>query len=500
MKIFSSAQIKNWDAFSIKEQRITSDALMERAALACHQWLSNNHYIKQPIILFCGKGNNGGDGLALARMLIQSNVPVTVYILELGKPGSNDFQLNLQRLHPLTANIHFIQSEQFFPVIEKNQLVIDALFGTGLNKPLDALALKLVNHINSFLSTVISIDIPSGLFSDKSSKSYAAILAKHTLSFQSAKLAFLMPENDHCVGEFHIVNIGLSSQYEDEQPAVHEIMGKDIISAIIRPRNKFSHKGSFGHAALLAGSYGMMGAAILAAKGCLQAGAGKLTCYIPSCGYEIMQTSVPESMCRVSGDKFITALGEMTGYDAMGIGPGIGQEDGSVGLLHKLLTSVNKPIVLDADALNAIAADKKLLAAIPEGSVITPHPKEFERMFGKSENEFERLQLALAKAAELKIYIVLKGHYTAVITAGGKVYFNSTGNAGMAKAGMGDVLTGIITGLISQRYPLPEAALLAVYLHGLAGDVAATKNSQQAMQASDLINSLADAWKSLLQQ
>lgn len=496
MKIFSSAQIKDWDTYSIREQNISSDILMERAAQTCFHWLINNGFTQQPVLLFCGKGNNGGDGLALARMLAVNNIPVSVYILELGKPGSIDFQLNLHRLHQVTANINFIQSEHFFPVIEKGQLIIDALFGTGLNKPLDGVSLQLVQHLNSSKMPIISIDIPSGLFCDKSSKGFTVIHAKHTLSFQSMKLAFLMPENDLSIGDCHLLDIGLSRQYEEEETSVQEIMDTTIIKAIIKQRNKFSHKGNFGHAAMIAGSFGMMGASVLAAKGCMRTGAGKLTCYIPSCGYDIMQSSIPEAMCRVSGEKSIRSIGDISGYDAIGIGPGIGVETESAILLKEIFLESKIKLVIDADALNTISKDKKLQELIPLGSVITPHPKEFERMFGASANDFDRLQLAVDKAALLKIYIVLKGHYTAIITPLGKVYFNNTGNAGMAKAGMGDVLTGMITGLLSQQYSLPEAAMLAVHLHGLAGDIASIKYSQQAMQASDLINCISEAWNS----
>ncbi len=497
MKIFSSEQIKRWDNFTIQEENTSSAFLMERAAAACCQWLLVNGFTEQPILIFCGKGNNGGDGLALARMLIQKNINVIVYILELGKTGSQDFQTNLQKLHLHTSNIHFIQSEHFFPGIEKDQLIIDALFGTGLNKPLDGIAIQLVDHINKSGAPIISIDIPSGLFCDKSTSGFTAIQATHTLSFQSIKLAFLFAENDRSVGAFYILPIGLSSKFEKEEPAVFEMIDRAVIQSIIKPRNQFSHKGQFGHAAIIAGSFGMMGAAILAAKGCMNSGAGKMTSVIPSCGYEIIQTSVPEAMCIISGDKLISGNIDVSGYDVIGIGPGIGSQKESVALLNEILNSRNKLLVMDADALNTLSADKNLLVKIPPGTVITPHQKEFERMFGSSSNDFERLQRAIKNASVLNIYIVLKGHYTAIITPMGKVYFNSTGNAGMAKAGMGDVLTGMITGLIAQKYPLPEAAILAVYLHGLAGDIACKKYSQQAMQASDLVTCIADAWKLL---
>ena len=497
MKIFSATQIKEWDSFTIREQQVTSDILMERAANACFQWLVDNGFTKQPIVIFCGKGNNGGDGLALARMLLENNIRVNVHILELGKPGSNDFQLNLQKLHQATANINFIQSEDFFPAIDKDCIVIDALFGTGLNKRLEGIALHLVEHLNNSHAPMVSIDIPSGLFSDKSTKGFTTIHAAYTLSFQSIKLAFLMPENELAVGEFHILKIGLSNQYEEQESAAIEVTDTELIKLIVKKRSKFSHKGNFGHAALIAGSYGMMGAAVLAANGCMKTGSGKLTCYIPSCGYAIMQSAVPEAMCKICGEQFIGAIENMQEYDSIGIGPGIGRQEGIPGVLAKIFAEVKAALVLDADALNTLANDVNLLQKIPAGAVITPHPKEFERLFGSSSNEFERLELAIKKAAEHNIYIILKGHYTAVITPRGKIYFNDTGNAGMAKAGMGDVLTGILTGLLAQKYFLPEAAILAVHLHGLAGDIAAEKYTVQAMQASDLINCMGKAWKIL---
>lgn len=497
MKIFSAAQIKDWDLYTIHEQQISSNVLMERAANACYHWLINNEFTNRSIKIFCGKGNNGGDGLALARLLLQNNIPATTYILELGKPGSNDFQLNLQRLHQVTNDIHFIQSADFFPEIEKNNVVIDALFGSGLNRPLEGTSLQLIEHINNSNAMAVAIDIPSGLYCDKSGNSNTAVHAAHTLSFQHAKLAFLLPENDPFVGAFHLLDIGLSKQYEEEQSTVYEIVDPAIIRSIIKPRNKFAHKGNFGHAAIVAGSYGMMGAAVLASRACMNSGAGKLTCHIPSCGYGIMQIALPEAMCKIAGEKNITHIDEPAGYNSIGIGPGIGILPQTAAALKNIFITAACPLVLDADALNLVAADKSLLSLLPKGSVITPHIKEFERIFGPANNHVERLASAITQAAALNIYIVLKGHYTAIATPRGKVYFNSTGNAGMAKAGMGDTLTGILTGLLAQQYALPEAALLSVYIHGLAGDIAAGKYSMHSMQATDLINCIPDAWKLL---
>ncbi len=497
MKIFSADQIKKWDAFSIIEQGLTSLDLMERAARACYHWLLNNDLTNRHIHIFCGKGNNGGDGLALARILLENNIPVIVYILEPGSPGSADFQANLQRLHRVTTEIHFLQSESFFPPLGNNALVIDALFGTGLNKPLSGMALQLVRYLNGSGAGIIAIDIPSGLFPDKSTGDQVTIHATHTLSFQNHKLAFLLPGNAPAVGELSILDIGLSSHFTEMEITPYEVLDENIIKGILKPRNKFSHKGNFGHAALVAGSYGMMGAALLAAKACLASGAGRLTCYIPSCGYGIMQASLPEAMCIVSGEKHIGQAENIQVFDAAGIGPGIGTQKEISLLLGDIFSANHKPLVLDADALNVISIQKELLPNIPGGSVITPHPREFERLFGHTADDFERLELAKEKAAALNIYIVLKGHYTAIITPRGKTWFNNTGNAGMAKAGMGDVLTGIITGLMVRGYMLPEAAILGVWLHGLGGDIAAERFSQEAMQASDLVDCLPDAWKHL---
>ena len=506
MKIFSADQIKKWDAFTIANEPIASIDLMERAATACCKWLIGKNFELQQFRIFCGKGNNGGDGLVIARLLIEHKCPVTVYILEFGKIGTDDFQTNLERLHQCTTDIHFIQSTEFFPAINNTDIIVDALFGTGLNKPLEGISIELVNHINQFNAAVIAIDMPSGLFADASSKGNAIIKATHTLSFQNYKLAFLLPENEDDCGEVHLLHIGLHKDFEETEETIFELTDEEIIRSIYKHRNKFSHKGNFGHAALLCGSYGMMGAAVLSAEGCLRSGAGKLTCYIPKCGYDILQATVPEAMCIVAGEEYLSSANGIEKFNAVGIGPGIGLHPSHKELLSEIFQKINKPMIIDADALNIIAQNKTLLKSIPASSILTPHPKEFERLFGKTGNDFERLQLALQKSKELNIYIVLKGHHTFISTPEGKArpddlvgrgYFNSTGNAGMATAGSGDVLTGIITGLLAQGYSSLNASLFGVYLHGLSGDIAAEKFSQEAMIAGDIANCLGTAFKTL---
>ncbi|MEO6254052.1 MAG: NAD(P)H-hydrate dehydratase [Ferruginibacter sp.] len=502
MKIFSSTQVKQWDSFTIQNEPILSINLMERAATACCNWLIGKNFGTFHFRIFCGKGNNGGDGLAIARMLIEHNCTVTIYILDpiaigFGKAGTDDFQTNLARLHECSTDIHFIQTEEFFPELNSEDLVIDALLGSGLNKPVEGITASLVNHMNNVGTQIISIDLPAGLFADKSSKSNTIIKATHTLSFQNYKLAFLLPENEIYCGEVHLLNIGLNPAFEKSEIAGFELIDEDLIKSIYDPRTKFAHKGTYGHGALLCGSYGMMGAAVLSSLACLRSGAGKLSSFIPKCGYDILQTAVPEAMCIVAGEEYISSAPAIEKFDAVGIGPGMGMYPSHKKLLGEIFEKVNAPMVIDADALNCMAANKELLKAIPPSSILTPHPKEFERLFGPSENDIERLQLALVQSKELNAYIVLKGHYSFISTPAGIGYFNSTGDAGMATAGSGDVLTGIITGLLAQGYSALHSTLFGVYLHGLAGDHAAGKYGQEAMIARDIVAGLGDAFKEI---
>jgi len=500
MKLFSAEQIRLWDQYTIQHEPIPSINLMERAAFQCVDWLERHGYTDKPFHIFCGKGNNGGDGLAIARMLSERKMTVSVHILEFGHKGTDDFQANLARLHQHPdVLIRFIQTQENFHALTSDDIVIDALFGSGLNRGLEGVTANLVQHINNSNSVVISIDVPSGLFTDRSSKGKTVIKADHTLSFQCFKLAFLVAENSSFVGEVHILDIGLHPDFYPTVSSNYELTDANLIRSIYKPRNKFGHKGNFGHALIVAGSYGKIGAAVLSAKACLRSGAGLLSCHIPKCGYGIMQTALPEAMVMTDfNSSFNTKLDDDPAkYDAIGIGPGIGTASETKMMLKDILGSCKKPLVLDADALNIIASQKDLLSFVPKGSILTPHPKEFERMFGETENEFERIELALQKAIELNLVIVVKGHHTLIAAANGQAFFNSTGNAGMATAGSGDTLTGILTGLLAQGYVSVDAAVLAVFIHGLAGDIAAKKISMEAMLAGDIIDCLPEAFLNL---
>ncbi len=502
MVILSAKQIRDWDLYTIRNKPIASIDLMESAATRCFQWMQQNRFLPNRFTVFCGKGNNGGDGLAIARLLNRQGCEVAVHILELGQTGTNDFQTNLTRLHDAGIPAHYIQSPEHFPAVPAGNIIIDALFGTGLNRRLEGLTETLVAHINAAPNKIISIDMPSGLLADGSSKGFPVVKAGITLSFQCLKLAFLVAENEPFVGKVKILDIGLLKNY---LPAVNYeslLVEDDLVKSLYHPRPRYSHKGNFGHAALVAGSYGFMGAAVLAANACLRSGVGKLTCHIPICGYDIMQVSCPEAMSKVEkGHHYLEAITDPGKYDAIGIGPGMGVHESHVQLLEALFassgqrtTANEQRIVLDADALNIMAKAPALLQQLPPFSILTPHPAEFDRMFGKAGNDFARLRKALEKAKELQLVIILKGHRSFIAMPGGTSYFNSTGNPGMATGGSGDVLTGILTGLLAQGYAPGQAALLGVYLHGLAGDLAAAALTEEAMIASDITRYLGAAF------
>ena len=473
---------------------------MERAAGRCAEWLKQKPWQHRPFFIFCGKGNNGGDGLAIGRLLLTAGYRVLFYILEAGKIGSDDFQTNLQRLHKLPAvSFYFLQGEDVFPNLPEGAVVIDALFGSGLNKPLEGLAAKLVEHINRSGATVVSIDLPSGLFMEESSLGKAVVNADYTLTFQCFKLALLVQENAPFIGDVQVLDIALHPSFLEQINTPLQLLDEKEIKTIFRPRNRFSHKGSFGHALLVGGSYGKIGAMVLATKACLQSGAGLTTSLVPRCGYVILQSTAPEAMALADEEEdYLTSLpDEIDRFSAIGIGPGMGTKPETQKLLSYLIRRYQKPVVLDADALNCIAKNKELLSQLSSHSILTPHPKEFDRLFGHHSSDFDRIKTAKEKAAKYNIIIILKGHHSFIASPSGQHFFNSTGNAGMAKGGSGDVLTGILTSLLAQGYSPTEAAQLGVYLHGWAGDLASLNFSMEAMLPGDLISCLSSVFLAL---
>ncbi|MGJ7031399.1 NAD(P)H-hydrate dehydratase [Niabella hirudinis] len=499
MKLLSATQIRQWDEFTIKNEPIVSLELMERAANACTRWLLQ-HTLAGTYYIFCGKGNNGGDGLAIARLLYNAGKPIKVFILESDAKGSDDYISNFRILHHLSAiPIYQVRSEKDLPVIPEACILIDALFGTGLNRELTGLAALLVGHLNSSGVPVISIDVPSGLFCDQSSPRHNIIRARHTLTFQVLKKAFLMAENAPWFGQVHLIDINLHPSYPDLVDTPFNIINQTMVRRIYRPRTAFAHKGNFGHALIIAGSYGKTGAAVLSTRACLRTGAGLVTAHVPGRSVSILQTAAPEAMVLPDPEAaHITRLDYKPGFfSAIGIGPGIGTGVKTKYFLRELLEHEALKLVLDADALNIIAESPGLLNLLSPGSILTPHPKEFSRLFGEQENDFKKMEVALSKAMELNVVIVLKGHHTLVALPDGAGFFNITGNAGMAKGGSGDVLTGMLTALLAQGYSAKEAAIMGVFMHGLAGDLAAAPRGMEAMTATDIIENIGNAFQQL---
>jgi NAD(P)H-hydrate epimerase len=490
MKLLSAQQFRDWDAYTIQHEPISSIDLMERAAFMCAEYISKENSIDRTILIFCAKGNNGGDGLAIARLLIGKGFEVRVYIIEMGKIGTNDFQINLHRLHACTNEIHFIQSADSIPGILDSDLLIDALYGTGLKDSLNELSKDLVVSMNLSGAEIISIDIPSGLFVDHSSKGNEIIKANTTLTFQALKLCFLAAENTPYFGRVYVLDIQLISDFLKEQTSVYEMIEKIDIKALYMPRNEFAHKGIFGHALLIAGSEGKMGAAILSARAAMRSGLGMLTVSVPTSTDSDLHVSIPEAMVihrdlnTIDLDKFST----------IGLGPGLGTETDSEKIVETVIENFKKPILIDADALNIISKYPNWISKIPVDSILTPHPKEFDRLFGVSDNEFERWQKAIHFSAQYQLVILVKGHHT-LIAANGKAWFNVSGNVGLAKAGSGDTLTGVVTALMAQGYDSTNAALLGVYLHGHAADLALKDQSKESLLASDTIEYMGDAFK-----
>jgi len=500
MKIFPVHQIAEIDQYTIQNEPIDSIDLMERAAYTFYQrFIKLNPHGDVSVLV--GPGNNGGDALALARMLLNDGREVFTYLICPLEKLSADAKINLEHLRGITNAIIHIEDEVQFDGIRESKCIIDGLFGSGLNRPLSGLIKKLVQYVNGLECLVFSIDMPSGLFGEDnvSNDSDAIIMADFTISFQFPKLAFLLPENEVYVGEWLVEKIGLHQKIIEDTATSFNYTSVAEAKALLKERSTFSHKGDFGHALLLAGNYGKIGAAVLASRACLKSGVGLLTTHVPRLAYSIIQTAVPEAMASIDrSDLLISEFPDLKPYSAIGVGPGIGLKPNTQSALKELLEVLNdQPIVLDADALNILAMHEDLWDLVPGNAILTPHPGEFDRLAGVSHSGFERLQKAIQFAKDMGITLVLKGAHTAVVSQKGKCYFNSTGNAGMATAGSGDALTGIIVALLAQGYPPLHAAQLGVYVHGLAADLLLVEQSEEGIIASDIIAKIGAAFRHL---
>lgn len=501
MKLFRSDQIRQIDEFTIEQEPVASIDLMERAAWQVLRWYLSRFERSRRIFIFAGPGNNGGDGLALARLLESERYEPQVYYVKFTEKTSEDWHKNYLRLKSETKVpfIEIVRSGQF-PVISSEDIIIDAVFGSGLTRKVEGLSKDVIKLINQVDVPVISIDIPSGMFGeDNGTNDYDGIVsADYTLSFHFPKISFMFAENEKYLGEWKVLPIGLSSKAIRNTQSPYTFLEKEDVAPLLKRRHKFDHKGTFGHGLLFAGSFGKMGAAVLSAKAALRAGAGLITCHIPLSGVLIVQSALPEAMIEPDqNERHLSETGKPNLFSAVGIGPGIGTDPESQRAFHKLLDECSKPMVIDADALNILSMNKSWFSLIPPGAILTPHPKEFERLIGETANSYSRLEKQVAFSEEFKCIVVLKGAYTSITTPDGLVFFNSTGNPGMATAGSGDVLTGILLSLLAQGYKPEDAAVTGVYLHGLAGDFAAADLCQESIIASDIIKGLGKAFNKL---
>ncbi|MBO4906915.1 MAG: NAD(P)H-hydrate dehydratase [Bacteroidaceae bacterium] len=502
MKILTAGQFRELDLYTMEHEPIASIDLMERAAHAVAEALKRRFVSPRHLVVFAGPGGNGGDGLATARLLAAEGWTADVYLFNVGTGLSEDCATNRDRLSPVEGvNLVEITAGFTFPELRPSDIVVDALFGTGLNKPLSGGFAQLAKRLNRINANVVAIDMPSGLMCEDNSYNTSAtiIRAKLTVSIQTPKLAFLFAENYRYCGEVEYVNIGLSQEGIDSMKSAFWLTEPQEACQLLRHRSPFAHKGTAGHALLVAGKRGMAGAAILASRAALRAGLGKLTLHTPFSNLDIIQTSVPEAIVSMDIDSnVVTEAQDATSFQAVGIGPGLGTDRCTAVALHGYLKQQLGPMVLDADALNLLADNREWLADLPHDTILTPHPREFDRLTSSfSDDSYERLNRARSFAINYHCFLVLKGHYTQLCTPTGTVIFNTTGNAGMATAGSGDVLTGIILGLLAQGYLPAEAAQLGVYLHGLAGDLAAKALGEASLIASDIIAYLPAAFKEL---
>ena len=500
MKFFTTSQIRGLDQYTIEHEPIASIDLMERAADAIYKSVTGSCHYNDPVCIFAGQGNNGGDALALGRKLLKSGYEVSVYLIHSGSL-SPDCAINRQRLiseYPLS----FIELNESFvaPLITKGTVIIDGLFGSGLSRPLSGIYEQAVNWINQTGNKVISIDIPSGLQGEENQLMDNPVIVKAdlTLSLQFPKVAFLLADNAQYVGNMEILDIGILPEAIEKTASNLFYLEDNDIFPLLKDRSTFSHKGTFGHVLIIAGVKGMAGASVLSSKAALRSGAGLVTVHGPIANRTIVQAAIPEVIFQSDdSDEVISHIDLNKTNHAVAVGPGIGTHANTAAMVRDLLMELKSPCVIDADALNILSTQKELLHLIPKNSILTPHPKEFERLFGECHSSYELMIRASEASKEYGVIIVLKGAHTLIALPDGSLYFNSTGNSGMATAGSGDVLTGIIAGLLAQGYKPNEATLTGVFLHGRAGDLALNTQSRESLIASDIISSMGEAFQSI---
>ncbi len=502
MKLFTASQIRELDRYTIANEPISSIDLMERAAEMLTAEITMRWTVDTPVVAFAGPGNNGGDALAVTRLLRERGYDVTVYLFNVTGKMSEDCKTNMQRLAEAQPDAMVEVTKEFEPPqLTAQTLVVDGLFGSGINKPLTGGFAAVVKYINQSDACVVSIDLPSGLMAEDNTFNVRQniVNADYTFTLGQLKLCMLMADNQQFLGDVKVLDIGLSQEYIDKTPTQCTVVEEADLRMLLRPRDPFAHKGSMGHGLLVAGSAGMAGAATLAARACLRSGVGKVTVHTPLCNVGILQITVPEAVLQIDSDSSVFANAtDPNMFSAIALGPGLGQAESTSIALMTQIRNARVPVVVDADAINILASHRVWMQQLPEGLIFTPHPREMDRLLDiPSTNSYDRLMRASDLSQRLKCYIILKGHYSALCLPGGNIIFNSTGNAGMATAGAGDVLTGIILGLLSRGYGQCDAAMLGMYVHGLAGDLAAQDIGQESLVASDIIRYIPKAFRKM---
>ncbi len=498
MKIFTSAEIREIDAATIRLEPVTPAGLMERAATTLFQQVKDIVATERKINVFAGPGNNGGDGLVLARLMHEDGYVVRVFIIETGTARSSEFRLNVERLERSGIMPATIADPGQMPAIGRDEVIIDAIFGTGLRKSPSGVAAGVIQRINETGAFIISVDVPSGLFCEDNADSdrNSIVKATKTLTFQFPKLSFMFAGNGDYTGAWEVTDIGLHADTISSMTTPYHYILRETVRPMMKERNKFDHKGAFGHVLLIAGSFGKAGAATLSAGAALRTGAGLVTVHTPSTAVLALQAALPEAMVSPdSGTGNVTTLPDLGPYDAIGAGPGLGTDPDTATVLKELLTNISVPLVLDADALNILSQNREWFDLIPPQTVLTPHPGEFRRLTGTESTDYQLMQEQKAFAVRHRCVVVLKGAHTSVALPDGRIFFNSTGNPGMATGGSGDVLTGMITSLLAQGYDPSSAAVAGVYLHGLAGDIALRIHSEESVIAGDILMNIGRAFR-----
>ncbi|WP_010178437.1 NAD(P)H-hydrate dehydratase [Aquimarina agarilytica] len=503
MKLLGLSHIKEADRLTVKNQKITFLDLMERAGLAVFNTIHERLQGAQvPIHVFCGLGNNGGDGLVIARHLVEHGYNVTTYIVNFSTNRSEAFLVNYDRLKAIDNEWPIqLKGEEDIPTVSSNDMVIDAIFGIGLNRQMEPWVKKLISYINASNVFVLSIDVPSGLYAEKSPEDETAVIYSNVcLTFQAPKLIFFLPETAKYAQDVDFVDIGLDTGYLNEVDTKMDLILKNEVLKLYRPREKFSHKGTYGHTLLIGGSKGKIGSMLLASKACLRVGAGLVSALIPECGYHVIQTGIPEVMVvDHDNDDYLEDFKFELDPSVICIGMGLGMHKKTILAFAKFLKENTKPLVIDADAINILSENSELLDYIPRQTVLTPHAKELERLIGVWNDDFEKLEKVKLFSKKYDCILIIKGA-NSITVYHDEIYVNTTGNPGMATAGAGDVLAGMISGLISQGYGALQASIFGVYMHGSAGDIAVNGLGYQALLASDIVDKIGPAYLELFKQ